>query len=401
VPHGRLRRPPGSMTGPREGKARPPRAGGAADRVGVERAHAPDAPPPEGDRTAALADRLFQDAVGALELYTVYLGERLGLYRALADHGPATSSELAGRTGTAERYVREWLEHHAASGLLEVDDPRTDPLARRYRLPPEHVPVLVDTDDLRYQAYMGVDLVRAGRPLPQLVEAFRTGDAPPPLPWEPEGRAEFNRALFLNLLGKQWLPRIPEIDRRLRAEPPARVADIGCGTGWSSISMAKAYPRIAVDGFDLDPDVVVAARANAAQAVVADRVRFSVADASDQSGDGRYDLVTIFEALHDMARPVDALRTARAMLSEAGSMLVADELVADEFTAPASVLDRYSYGWSVVSCLPAVMGDPATAATGAVMRPATLRRYATEAGFGATEVLPVETGVWRLYRLVP
>ena len=390
------------MTGPREGQVRPARAAaGAADRVGVERAQAPDAPPPEGDLTAALADRLFQDAVGALELYTIYLGERLGLYRALADHGPATSSELAGRTGTAERYVREWLEHHAASGLLEVDDPRADPLARRYRLPPEHLPVLVDTDDVRYQAYMGVDLVRAGRRLPRLVEAFRTGDAPPPLPWEPEGRAEVNRALFLNLLGKQWLPQIPEIDRRLRAEPPARVADIGCGTGWSSISMAKAYPRIAVDGFDLDPDVVVAARANAAQAAVADRVRFSVADASDQSGDGRYDLVTIFEALHDMARPVDALRTARAMLSEAGSMLVADELVADEFTAPASVLDRYSYGWSVVSCLPAVMGDPATAATGAVMRPATLRRYATEAGFGATEVLPVETGVWRLYRLVP
>jgi 2-polyprenyl-3-methyl-5-hydroxy-6-metoxy-1,4-benzoquinol methylase len=390
------------MTGPREGQARPPRAAaGAADRIGVERAHAPAAPPPEGDRTAALADRLFQDAVGALELYTVYLGERLGLYRALADHGPATSSELAGRTGTAERYVREWLEHHAASGLLEVDDPRAGPLARRYRLPPEHAPVLVDTDDVRYQAYMGVDLVRAGRPLPQLVEAFRTGDAPPRLPWEPEGRAEINRALFLNLLGKQWLPQIPQIDRRLRAEPPARVADIGCGTGWSSISMARAYPRIAVDGFDLDPDVVVAARANAAQAGVADRVRFAVADASDQSGDGRYDLVTIFEALHDIARPVDALRAARAMLGDAGSLLVADELVADEFTAPASVLDRYSYGWSVVSCLPAVMGDPATAATGAVMRPATLRRYATEAGFGATEVLPVETGVWRLYRLVP
>jgi 2-polyprenyl-3-methyl-5-hydroxy-6-metoxy-1,4-benzoquinol methylase len=392
----------GSMTGPREGQARPPRAAaGAADRVGAEEAHAPDARPPGADRTAALADRLFQDAVGALELYTVYLGERLGLYRVLADHGPATSSELAGRTGTAERYVREWLEHHAASGLLEVDDPRADPLARRYRLPPEHVPVLVDTDDVRYQAYMGVDLVRAGRPLPQLVEAFRTGDAPPPRPWEPEGRAEVNRALFLNLLGKQWLPQIREIDRRLRAEPPARVADVGCGTGWSSISMAKAYPRITVDGFDLDPDVVVAARANAAQAGVADRVRFSVADASAQSGDGRYDLVTIFEALHDMARPVDALRAARAMLSDAGSMLVADELVGDEFTAPASVLDRYSYGWSVVSCLPAVMGDPATAATGAVMRPATLRRYATEAGFGATEVLPVETGVWRLYRLVP
>jgi hypothetical protein len=102
-----------------------------------------------------------------------------------------------------------------------------------------------------------------------------------------------------------------------------------------------------------------------------------------------------------MARPVDALRAARTMLAEGGSVLVADELVADEFTVPAAMLDRYAYGWSVVSCLPAAMGDPATAATGAVMRPATLRRYATEAGFAQTEVLPVETGVWRLYRLVP
>ena len=147
------------MTGREKSQAWLPRAAaGAADRHAVE--HATDGSPPEGDRTAALADRLFLDAVGALELYTVYLGERLGLYRALADDGPATSSELAGPTGTAERYVREWLEHHAASGLLEVDDPRAEPLARRYRLPPEHVPVLVDTDDLRYQAYMGVDVVR-------------------------------------------------------------------------------------------------------------------------------------------------------------------------------------------------------------------------------------------------
>ncbi len=104
--------------------------------------------------------------VGALELYTVYLGERLGLYRALDSGGPATSSELAARTGTAERYVREWLEHHAASGLLEVDDPAAGPLARRYRLPPAHVPVLADPDDVRYRAFNGVEIVRAARWLP-------------------------------------------------------------------------------------------------------------------------------------------------------------------------------------------------------------------------------------------
>jgi SAM-dependent methyltransferase len=355
---------------------------------------------PEGDQTKALADRLFHDAVGALELYTVYLGERLGLYRALAGGGPATSSELAERTGTAERYVREWLEHHASSGLLEVDDAKADPLARKYRMPPEHVPVLADPDDARYEGYKGVDLVRAARPLPQLVEAFRTGDAPPPLPWEPEGRAEFNRARFLNLLGKKWLPAITDVDRRLSSEPPARVADVACGTGWSSIAMAQAYPRIVVDGFDLDQDVIAAARENAQQAGVADRVTFSVADASHVGGDGGYDLVTVIEALHDMSRPVVVLRAAREMLSEAGTVLVVDELVQDEFTAPASDRDRYEYGWSVVSCLPGAMGDPETRATGTVMRPSVLRQYAVEAGFRDVEVLTIETEYWRFYRLI-
>lgn len=354
----------------------------------------------ESDRTNALAERLFQDALGALELYTVYLGERLGLYRALADSGPSTSSELAERTGTAERYVREWLEHHASSGILEVDDARAEPLARQYRLPPEHVPVLADPDDVRYEGFRGVEFVRAARPLPQLVEAFRSGDAPPPLPWQPEGRAEFNRALFLNLLGKEWLPAIADLDRRLRAEPPARIADVACGTGWSSIAMAQAYPRIIVDGFDLDEDVIALARRNAEEAGLADRVRFSVTDASELSGTGRYDLVTIIEALHDMSRPVEVLRTAREMLGEDGVVLVVDELAQEEFTAPATDRERYNYGWSVVSCLPSAMGDPQTRATGAVMRPSTLRRYAEEAGFRDVEVLPIDTDYWRFYRLV-
>jgi 2-polyprenyl-3-methyl-5-hydroxy-6-metoxy-1,4-benzoquinol methylase len=361
----------------------------------VEGGHTPT------DPAGALADRLLQDAIGALELYTVYLGERLGLYRALADGGAATSAELAARTGTAERYIREWLEHHASSGLLEVDDPAADPLARRYRLPPGHLPVLADPDDVRYQAHKGVDIVRAGRPLPALVEAFRTGDAPPPLPWEPEGKAEVNRALYVNLLGRRWLPAIPEVDRRLRGQPPARVADIACGTGWSSIAMALAYPGISVDGFDLDPDVIAAARRYAEEAGVADRVRFAVTDASDPAQRGRYDLVTIFEALHDMSHPVEALRVVRGMLAEGGTVVVADELVEDEFVAPAPARDRYAYGWSVVSCLPSAMGDPQTAATGAVLRPATLRRYANAAGFAAVEVLPIQTDYWRFYRLLP
>jgi 2-polyprenyl-3-methyl-5-hydroxy-6-metoxy-1,4-benzoquinol methylase len=344
---------------------------------------------------------LFQDVVGALELFTVYLGERLGLYRTLDADGPATSVELADRTGTTERYVREWLEHHAASGLLEVDDPAAAPSARRYRLPPAHVPVLADPDDLRYRAFSGVEIARAGRWLPQLVEAFRTGGAPPALPWEPEGRAEYNRASFLNLLGKEWLPAVTDVHRRLRRDPPARVADLACGAGWSSIAMAQAYPLLRVDGFDLDPDVVAAARRNAEQAGVAGRVTFAVSDASGSGVSGRFDLVTIFEGLHDISRPADALRAARGMLVPSGSVLIAEERVEEEFTAPASDLERYHYGWSVISCLPAVMGDPRTAATGAVLRAATLRRFASQAGFRDVEVLPLETQTWRFYRLTP
>jgi len=350
---------------------------------------------------AALADRLFRDMTGALELLTVYLGEQLGLYQALQAGGPATSAELAARTGTVERYIREWLEHHAAGGLLEVDDPAAGPLARRYCLPPGHAPVLADTGDARYQAFNGAEIVRAARWMPQVAEAMRSGGAPPPLPWAPEGRPEFNRAVFLNLLARQWLPAIADVDRRLRREPPARVADLACGTGWSSIAMAQAYPLISVDGFDLDADAIAAARRNAEEAGLADRVTFTAADASGPGVPGQYDLVTIIEALHDMSRPADALRAARAMLAEPGCVIVADELVEDEFTAPASELERYHYGWSLMSCLPDAMGDPESAATGALMRPETLRRYAAEAGFQETRVLPFHTPLFRFYRLIP
>ncbi len=150
--------------------------------------------------------------------------------------------------------------------------------------------------------------------------------------------------------------------------------------------------------------MIDAARRNAAQSGMSGRVTFTVTDASGPGSNGwsgRYDLVTIFEALHDMARPVDALRAARGMLAPSGSVVIADELVADEFTAPAPELERYHYGWSVVSCLPGAMGDPQTAATGAVLRPATLRRYAEQAGFSEVKTLPLEDDNWRFYQLRP
>ncbi len=163
--------------------------------------------------------------------------------------------------------------------------------------------------------------------------------------------------------------------------------------------MAQAYPLISVDGFDLDADAIQAARRHAEETDVTDRVTFTAADASGPRMSGQYDLVTILEGLHDMSRPVDALRVARGMLREPGCVIVADERVEEEFTAPASLEEQYHYAWSVVACLPAVMGDPDTAATGAVMRPAPLHRWVLGARPPGHKSYTVEAGMLRLYRL--
>jgi len=358
-------------------------------------------PSDEPSAEDALAERIRRSEIAALDMYAVYLGQRLGLYAVLASGGPATSAELADRAGIAERYAREWLEHQAVSGYLDVDDPAAASDRRRYSVPAAHMAVLVDRDSPSFSTHRAIELVRGGRRLPELVEAFREGGGIPPLPWEPEGRADFNRPRYVNLLGREWLPRIPEVNERLSADPPARVADVACGTGWSSIAMAAAYPRITVDGFDLDADAIEQAMANSRSERLDDRVTFRAADATDPGFSGRYDLVTIFEALHDMSRPVEALQASRALLDTGGWLLLADELVADEFSLPVSEREHEIYGWSLVSCLPDAMDDPETAATGAVMRPATLRSYATAAGFSEVETLPIETEFWRFYRLVP
>jgi 2-polyprenyl-3-methyl-5-hydroxy-6-metoxy-1,4-benzoquinol methylase len=356
---------------------------------------------PTEERTNPLAQRLFRSAMAALDLFTMYVGDRLGLYRALAQHGPVTSGELAQRTDTNDRYVREWLEQQAVSGIVTVDDPDVDASSRRYFLPPEHVEVLVDQDSLNYEAHKGIDIARAARQLPDLVEAFRSGTGLPPLPWDPEGRADTNRARFRRLLGTRWLPSITEVDGRLRSDPPARVADLGCGTGWSSIAMALAYPKISVDGFDLDEAAIARGVEYAADSGMKDRVRLRALDAAELASPERYDLVTVFEALHDMARPVEALEGTRALLADQGSVLVADERVGERFAIPADDQEIYIYGWSVMECLASSMGDPSFAQTGAVMRPDTLRRYAREAGFGRVDVLPIEDLQWRFYLLRP
>jgi len=356
---------------------------------------------PSTDRREAFVGRLYESALNTMEICCVYLGDRLGLYRALRSGLPTTAAELAAASGIDPRYAREWLEQQAVTGILEADG-AADPEARRYSLPAEHAEVLLDPDSLSWFAPMVQLVVGLTGPLPTLLKAFRTGEG---ISWSAfgadprEGQAGQNRPAFLKLLGTEWLPAIPDIHARLLGDPPARVADVACGAGWSSIGIARAYPKARVDGFDLDEASIALARANVVGAGLGDRVTISARDAGDPTLTGRYDLVTIFEALHDMSRPVEVLRKVRGLLSEGGAVIVVDERVAETFTAPGDAVERMMYGFSVLCCLPAGLAEQPSAATGTVMRPATLRRYALEAGFRDVEILPIANDLFRFYRL--
>jgi SAM-dependent methyltransferase len=354
------------------------------------------------DRRDALVEQLFGAAVGAMDLLGVYIGDRLGLYRALADHGAASPTELARATGIHERYAREWLEQQALCGILDVDDPDAPDEERRYELPPGHDEALLDELSLSFITPIAQLVLACAKPLDALLDAYRTGGGVPYADYGEdlhEGQARFTRPMFASLLASEWLPAIADVHERLLAEPPARVADIACGLGWSSIAIARGYPKVRVDGIDLDEASVARARANLEGSDVADRVSFHHRDAADAGLAGRYDLVTIFEALHDMSYPVDVLRAARGLLHDGGCVIVADERTADRFSLDAGDVERLYYGFSVTHCLPVGMIGDGAAGTGTLLRPVTVRRYAEEAGLGRFEMLPIENDFYRFYRL--
>ena len=345
-----------------------------------------------------LVRRMDAATLGVFDIASTYLGVKLGLYRSLAEDGPATAAELAARTGTNERLVREWLEQQGATELLDATN---DGGEWRFALPSGHAAVLLDPDALDGVAGTVHSLIADLAQVPRLVETFRTGVGIPYAdygPDEAEGQARGTRPVYRAEI-ESWLAAVPDLAERLAAGT-ARVLDIGCGLGWSSVCMAKAYPGIVVDGVDLDPGSIDAAKRVAESEGVADRVRFELRDAASLAGAG-YDLATMFEMLHDLARPVEVLRAAREALSPDGVVLVADEPCGDAFAGPADEQERRHYGYSVLHCLPASMTEPGSAATGTVIRPDTVRRYARDAGFSAVEVLPVESVAFRLYLLRP
>jgi 2-polyprenyl-3-methyl-5-hydroxy-6-metoxy-1,4-benzoquinol methylase len=355
-----------------------------------------------GHRTVdAVAEQVFQATLGAMELLSIYIGDRLGWYDSLRRDGAATAVELARRTATSPRYAEEWLQQQAVVGLVHVD---TSGSESRFTLPSASEEVLTDIDSLSYLSPAARMIAASAMRLPQLLDAYRTGDG---VSWDElgddarQGQAAINRPWFLHALAGA-LGNIDDLDLLLR-RPGIRILDVGCGAGWSSIALAAAYPTAMVVGIDQDaPSVQLARHHAAAHGIGTDRLTFRIADAATVSGKSgeKFDIAFAFECVHDLSRPVEVLAAVRNALRPGGTLVVMDEAVNEDFSAAGGEIEKFMYGFSLLVCLPDGMSSAPSEATGTVMRPAVLRRYAERAGFKTVDVLPIrDFAFFRFYRL--
>ncbi|HEX7213563.1 MAG TPA: class I SAM-dependent methyltransferase [Methylomirabilota bacterium] len=316
--------------------------------------------------------KAIQDVAATFHAGLVLIGDKLGLYRALADGGPMTAAELAKRTGARERYVREWLSAQAAGGYVTYEA-----ASGRFTLPPEHAFLLLDAD-LPGAFMLGVGSIRDEA---RIADAFRTGEGVGWHEHDPgvfEGCERFFRPGYAMNLVSQWIPALDGVKARLEAG--GRVADVGCGHGASTIIMAQAFPRAIVTGFDYHAASIEAARRAADKAGVGDRVSFEVASAKAYSGTG-YDLVTFFDCLHDMGDPVGAARHVRQSLGAGGTWMLVEPFANDRLEDNLNPIGRLYYGASTLLCTPASLSQEVGLALGAQAGEKRLRDVLTEAGF--------------------
>jgi len=326
--------------------------------------------------TEAFVERAVTDLAASYGGVMVSIGHKLGLYRALAGHGPSSSFELAAHTRTEERYVREWLNSQVVAGYLDYHEE-----SGTYELPPEHVPVLVDEESPVFippgydvPASMWFDQERA-------LEAFRTGEG---VPWgdhDPRlqcGVGALYRNGYRASLVSEWLPALDGVVERL--ERGARVADVGSGHGHSTVLMASAFPRSRFVGFDTHEASLAEARANAVDAGVEDRVEFRLADAHAYPGAG-YDLICFFDTLHDLGDPVGAARRAYDALADDGTLMLVEPYAGDTVPDNLGPIGRLYYSASTTVCVAHSRSEHVGLALGAQAGPARLTAVLKEAGF--------------------
>lgn len=351
--------------------------------------------PIDAEAVGRVGERLFAAVVDAMDVIAIAIGDRLGFYQVL-DAGPTTPDALARATSTSRRYCREWLEQQSMSGYVEHRD-------GVFGLAPGVAEVLARPGTSAWLAPMARQVAAAAAHWTRVADGAARGTG---LGWAAYGRdmyeaqSDMNAAALLELLADHWLAEaLPQLHARLDAGLPLRVADVGCGGAWAGIALAQRFPGVQVDGYDVDGPTVELARRNVAALGLTDRVRVLHQDPAVRAPAGAYDLVTAFECIHDMPNPVAVLRAMRRMVAEDGHVLVADMAGAEQFRPDGDLLQRALYGFSVLVCLPDAMSGNPEGATGTVMRPATMQRYAREAGFGAAVPLAVEHDFWRFYEL--
>ncbi len=291
--------------------------------------------------------RVIADLGGAFSIAPVRIGGALGLYAAMAERDAVTPAELAEATGCAERYLREWLSHQAASGYVEYD-----PATGRFALPPEHAFALADPESPAHILHGFSTAAAFSENMEAVAQAFRTGEG---VHWGDQAGciacsvAGFFRPGYRANLIQAWLPAIDGMTERLAAG--GRIADIGCGHGHSTLILAQAFPDAEVVGIDVHEPSIEAARAHAREHGV-ENVRFELGSAQDFAGEG-FDLVTCFDALHDMGDPVGAARRIRAALAPGGAWMIVEPFAEDRLEANFTPIGRMSYAASTMSCIPA------------------------------------------------
>jgi SAM-dependent methyltransferase len=305
----------------------------------------------------------------------VVIGDRLGLYKAMADSRPVTAAELADRTGTNERSVREWLNAQAAGGYVSYE-----PQTERYVLPPEHAVVLADESSPAFMPGAFQLMAAAVRDEPKITESFRHGAG---VGWHEhshgvfEGCERFFRPGYQANLVQSWIPALDGVEQKLRHG--AHVADVGCGHGASTLIMAQAYPESTFVGFDYHAGSIEQATERARAAGVAGRVRFEVASAQDFPGTD-YDLVTTFDCLHDMGDPVTAARHVFETLDADGTWLIVEPFAGDRVEDNLNPVGRIYYAASTLLCTPASLSQDVGLALGAQAGEARLRDVVTAGG---------------------
>jgi SAM-dependent methyltransferase len=330
----------------------------------------------DGDKLMQFVFRAVDEVGATLNAALVVMGDKLGLYRALAEAGPLSSADLAGRTETAERYVREWLNAQAAGGYVEYD-----PDSGQYALAPEQAVALTDPDSPAYLP--GFFQIALGSVLdsPKITEAARTGAG---FGWHQhgadvhEGCERFFRPGYNANLISGWLPALDGAVAKL--ERGALVADVGCGHGASTILMAQAFPNSSFAGSDYHDGSVETARRQAERAGVAERIRFETAPAAGYTGTG-YDLVTMFDCLHDMGDPVAAARHVRGTLKPDGIWMIVEPYAGDRVEENLNPVGRAYYGFSTLLCTPASLSQEVGLALGAQAGQARIADVVEAGGF--------------------